>query len=72
MNLKNQEGLGYMSVVFDKSPVKLNSWSVVDATSNKTDVSFKNLVNKTEFGKHYFQLSRHKTINTNDGDDFYD
>lgn len=72
MNLKNQEGLGHMAVVFNKSPVKLNSWSVVDATSNKTDVSFNNLVTKTDFGKHYFQLSRHKTVNTNDGDDFYD
>ena len=72
MNLKNQEGLGYMSVVFDKFPVKLNSWSVVDATSNKTDVAFNNLVTKTDFGKHYFQLSRHKTVSTNDGDDFYD
>lgn len=72
MNLKNQEGLGYMSVVFDKSPVKLNSWYVVDATGNRTDVFFNNLVTKTDFGKHHFQLSRHKTVNTNDGDDFYD
>ena len=72
MNLKNQEGLGHMSVVFDKNPVKLNSWSVVDATSAKTDVSFNNLITKTDFGKNYFQLSRHKTVSTNDGDDFYD
>ena len=72
MNLKNQEGLGHMAVVFNKSPVKLNSWSVVDATSNKTDVSFKDLTTKTDFGKNYFQLSRHKTVSTNDGDDFYD
>lgn len=72
MNLKNQEGLGHMSVVFDKSPVKLHSWSVVDATSNKTDVAFKDLTTKTDFGKNYFQLSRHKTVSTNDGDDFYD
>lgn len=72
MNLKNQEGLGYMSVVFDKAPVKLNSWSVVDATSSKTDVAFSDLKTKTDFGKNYFQLSRHKTVNTNDGDDFYD
>lgn len=72
MNLRNQEGLGYMTVVFDKNPVKLKSWSVVDATSNKTDVVFNNLKKKTDFDKYYFQLSRHKTINTNDGDDFYD
>ena len=72
MYLKNQEGLGYMNVVFDKSPVKLNSWSVVDATSNKTDVVFNNLKAKTDFGKYYFQLSRHKTASTNGGDDFYD
>ena len=72
MNLRGQEGLGYMVVVFDKEPVKLNSWSVVDATSNKTDVAFSGLKSKTDFGKHYFELSRHKTVSTNDGDDFYD
>ena len=72
MHLRDQEGLGYMVVVFDKSPVKLNSWSVVDATSNKTDVVFKDLKAKTDFGKNYFQLSRHKTVSTNGGDDFYD
>ena len=72
MHLRDQEGLGHMVVVFDKSPVKLNSWSVVDATSNKTDVAFKDLKAKTDFGKNYFQLSRHKTVSTSGGDDFYD
>ena len=72
IDLQNQEGLGYMVVVFDKNPVKLNSWSVVDATENKTDVAFNNLKTKTDFGKHYFQLSRHKTVSTSGGDDFYD
>ncbi len=72
MNLKGQEGLGHMDVVFDKQPVKLKSWSVVDATSAKTDVAFNDLKTKTDFGKNYFQLSRHKTVSTNDGDDFYD
>jgi len=72
MNLRDQEGLGYMTVVFSKNPIELKSWSVVDATSNKTDVVFNDLKNKTDFGKNYFQLSRHKTAATNDGDDFYD
>lgn len=72
MNLRDQEGLGHMTVVFSKNPVKLKSWSVVDATSNKTDVVFSNLKSKTDFGKNYFQLSRQKTVNTNGGDDFYD
>ena len=72
MNLRGQEGLGYMTVVFNKNPVALKSWSVVDATSNKTDVVFSDLKKKTDFEKNHFQLSRHKTINTNDGDDFYD
>ena len=72
MNLRDQEGLGYMAVVFDKNPVKLNSWTVVDATSNKTDIAFKNLKTKTDFGKNYFQLSRHKTVSVSGGDDFYD
>ena len=72
MHLRDQEGLGHMVVVFDKNPVKLNSWSVIDATGSKTDVSFNNLKTKTDFGKNYFQLSRHKTISTSGGDDFYD
>ena len=72
MNLRDKEGLGHMDVVFDKKPVKLKSWSVVDATSVKTDVVFDNLKTKTDFGKNYFQLSRHKTASTNSGDDFYD
>lgn len=72
MNLRDQEGLGHMDVVFDKKPVKLKSWSVVDATSAKTDVVFNDLKTKTDFGKNYFQLSRHKTASTNEGDDFYD
>jgi len=72
MNLRGQEGLGHMDVVFDKNPVKLKSWSVVDATSAQTDVVFNDLKPKTDFGKNYFQLSRHKTTSTNDGDDFYD
>lgn len=72
LNLKGQEGLGYMTVVFDKSPVKLNSWSVVDATGAKTDVTFNGLAVKTSFGKDYFQIQRHKTISTSGGDDFYD
>ncbi|MBR2393430.1 MAG: outer membrane lipoprotein carrier protein LolA [Alphaproteobacteria bacterium] len=72
MNLKGQEGLGNMTVVFDKNPVRLNSWSVVDATGAKTDVAFNNLKTKTNFGRDYFQIQRHKTISTSGGDDFYD
>ncbi|MBP3316690.1 MAG: outer membrane lipoprotein carrier protein LolA [Alphaproteobacteria bacterium] len=72
MNLKGQEGLGHMTVVFDKNPVRLNSWSVVDATGAKTDVVFNNLKTKTNFGRDYFQIARHKTIGTSGGDDYYD
>ena len=72
MNLRGQEGLGHMTVVFDKNPVKLNSWSVVDATGAKTDVAFMDLKTKTNFGRDYFQIQRHKTISTSGGDDFYD
>lgn len=72
MNLRGQEGLGNMTVVFDSYPVKLNSWSVVDATGAKTDVVFNGLKTKTSFGKNYFQIGRHKTVSTNSGDDFYD
>lgn len=72
MNLRGQEGLGHMTVVFDKSPVKLNSWTVVDATGATTDVAFRGLHEKTNFGKNYFQIQRHKTISTSGGDDYYD
>jgi len=72
MNLRGQEGLGNMTVVFDNKPVKLNSWSVVDATGAKTDVAFQGMKTKTNFGKDYFQIQRHKTVSTNSGDDFYD
>jgi len=72
MNLRNQEGLGNMTVVFDKKTSGLNSWSVVDAVGNQTDVVFNNLQTKTNFGKNYFQIKRHKTVNTSGGDDFYD
>lgn len=72
LNLRGQEGLGYMTVVFDKAPVKLNSWSVVDATGAKTDVVFRGLKEKTSFAKNYFQIQRHKTISTSGGDDYYD
>ena len=58
MNLRGQEGLGNMTVVFDKSPVKLNSWTVVDATGAVTDVVFRDLKEKTKFGKDYFQIQR--------------
>ncbi len=71
MNIKGQEGLGYMNVVFDKKPMKLNSWTVVDATGAITDVKFNGLKEKTNFDKNYFQIQRHKTINTSGGDDYY-
>ena len=72
MTLRGQEGLGNMTVVFNRNPVSLNSWSIIDAVVNKTDVVFKNLKQKTNFGKNYFQIQRHKTISTSGGDDFYD
>lgn len=72
MNLRGQEGLGHMTVVFDKNPVKLNSWSVVDATGAKTDVAFRGLKTKTDFGKNYFQIQRHKTVSVSGGDNYYD
>lgn len=72
MNLRGQEGLGHMTVVFDSKPVKLNSWSVVDATGAKTDVAFHDMKTKTNFGKNYFQIQRHKTVSKSNGDDFYD
>lgn len=72
LNLRGQEGLGYMVVVFDKNPVKLSAWTVVDATGTTTEVVFKDLKEKTKFAKDYFQIQRHKTISTSGGDDFYD
>jgi outer membrane lipoprotein-sorting protein len=72
MHIKGSEGLGNMSVVFNKEPVALNSWVVTDATGVKTNVKFAGLKTKTEFGKNYFQISRHKTTSTNSGDSYYE
>ena len=72
MNLRGQEGLGNMTVVFNKNPVALHSWTIVDAVGNQTDVLFKDLRVKTDFGKNYFQIQRHKTVSTSGGDNFYD
>lgn len=72
MNLRGQEGIGNMTVVFDKNPVKLDAWTVVDATGAKTDVAFSGLKTKTDFPSDYFQIQRHRTVSTSGGDDFYD
>ena len=72
MNLRGQEGLGTMVMVFNKAPVSLHAWTIIDAVGNKTDVAFNNLKTKTDFGKNYFQIQRHKTVSTSGGDDFYD
>lgn len=72
MYMRDNKGLGHMTVVFDKSPVKLKSWTVTDATGVSTDVVFRNLKPKTDFEKSYFQIGRHKTISNAATDDFYD
>ncbi len=72
LNLRGQEGLGHMTVVFDKNPMNLNSWSVVDATGARTDVSFSNLKTKTNFGKNYFQIAHQKSTDMGGGDAFYE
>jgi len=72
MNMRGQEGLGNMTVVFGTNPVALKSWTVVDATGAHTDVVFEGLKTKTDFPKDYFQIQRHKTVSTGGGDSFYD
>ncbi|MDR1207208.1 MAG: outer membrane lipoprotein carrier protein LolA [Rickettsiales bacterium] len=72
MNIKDSEGLGSMQVVFDKNPVRLRAWTVTDATGAKTEVSFSGLRTKTDFGKNYFQIQRHKTASTSGGDNYYE
>ncbi len=72
MHMRGNEGAGSMLVTFDNAPVKLNSWTVTDATGTKTDVAFKGLKVKTDFGKNYFQIARHKTASTSGGDSYYE
>ncbi len=72
MYMKDNEGAGNMIVYFYNSPVKLKSWTVIDALGNKTDVSFQDLKTKTNFGKDYFQLERHKTVSGSGSDSYYD
>ncbi|MBN1325091.1 MAG: outer membrane lipoprotein carrier protein LolA [Alphaproteobacteria bacterium] len=72
MHLRDNAGIGTMTVIFNNNPVKLNSWTVVDATGAKTEVAFNNLKTKTDFGKNYFQIQRHKTVSVSGGDSYYD
>ena len=72
MHIKDSEGLGSMLVTFDKDPVKLRAWTVTDATGAKTEVSFSGLKVKTDFGKNYFQIQRHKVTSTSGGDSYYE
>jgi outer membrane lipoprotein-sorting protein len=72
MHIKDSEGLGNMNVVFDSVPIKLNSWTVTDATGTKTEVKFSGLKTKTDFGKNYFQIQRHKTVSASGGDSYYE
>jgi outer membrane lipoprotein-sorting protein len=72
LHMKGNEGAGHMTVAFDNAPVRLNSWTVVDATGSRTDVTFGNLRDKTDFDKNYFQIQRHKTVSTAGGDSYYD
>jgi outer membrane lipoprotein-sorting protein len=72
MHMRGNEGAGSMLVVFDNAPVKLNAWTVTDATGTTTDVAFEGLKEKTDFGKNYFQIQRHKTVSTSGGDSYYE
>ena len=72
MHMRDQEGIGNMTVVFDNNPIRLNSWTVIDATGAKTQVIFNNLKIKTDFADDYFQIKRHKTISTSVGDKYYE
>lgn len=72
MHLRDNQGAGNMTVVFDTNPMKLNSWTVVDATGVKTQVAFSDLKTKTDFGKNYFQIQRHKTVSVAGGDSYYE
>ncbi|MDR0803477.1 MAG: outer membrane lipoprotein carrier protein LolA [Rickettsiales bacterium] len=72
MALKGNEGVGSMNVAFSHSPVKLQSWIVTDALGNKTAVNFSDLKTKTDFGKNWFQIGRHKTISNSGDDSFYE
>ena len=72
MHIKDSAGLGNMVVEFDNSPVKLRAWTVTDATGAKTAVAFNGLQTKTDFGKNYFQIQRHKTASTAAGDSYYE
>ncbi len=72
MAMRGNEGVGNMTVVFDNAPVKLNSWTVRDATGAQTHVKFNSLKTKTDFGKNYFQIQRHKTVSASGGDSFYE
>jgi len=71
MHIKDSPGLGNMLVVFDNNPVRLNAWTVTDATGATTEVKFANLQTKTDFGRNFFQIQRHRTTTPASGGDAF-
>jgi outer membrane lipoprotein-sorting protein len=72
MHIRDQEGIGNMTVVFSSNPVSLRSWVIDDATGASTAVEFNGLRVRTEFPKGYFELQRVKATSNSGGDSFYD
>lgn len=72
MIIKENPGLGNMTVYFDKDSDKLLGWSVIDATGLTTKVELSNLKPKNDFDKNFFNLKYQKTFTGDNQDSFYD
>jgi outer membrane lipoprotein-sorting protein len=72
MHIKDAAGMGYMLMEFNNNPVRMNGWTVVDATGTSTEIKFSNMKTKTDFGRNFFQVQGMRTTNMAGGDSFFD
>ena len=71
MQIRGQEGVGNMRIVFSRNPVALKSWIVTDATGTETEVAFEGMRVRSDFPKNHFELQKMKTT-AKSGDSYYD
>ena len=71
MHMRNHSGAGNIELIFNKNPMSLKSWVVIDATGTRTEVVFSNMRVRTDFPRNFFELQRVRTTGAS-GDAFFD
>ncbi len=70
--MRENPGLGKMTVTFDLGNNTMLGWVVNDATGLVTTVNLKNLKTVKSFPKNFFELKRQKTYGHEQRDSYYD